>query len=374
MRFVPVTPCRVVDTRNARGDFGGPAITGGTSRDFAIPQGSCGIPSSARAYALNVTVVPHGSLGYLTIWPSGGTRPVVSTLNSVDGRIKANAAIVPAGISQAVSVFASNTTDVVVDISGYFITDSSAYAFFPLTPCRVIDTRKGTGPLGGPSLKSAQQREFPVQISSCNIPGTAQAYSFNVTAVPQNGGPLSYLTTWPAGQSRPLVSTLNAPTGTITANAAIVPAGTGGDIMAFASGNNTDLVIDVNGYFAAANSGANPLSLYTLSPCRVLDTRLIPPGLPFTGQWTVNVAGSSCSAPLSAGAYVLNATVVPPGSLGYLTLWPDGQLQPLVSTLNAVDGAITSNMAVIPAANGSIDAYAAGLTQLILDISSYFAP
>jgi hypothetical protein len=57
-----------------------------------------------------------------------------------------------------------------------------------------------------------------------------------------------------------------------------------------------------------------------------------------------------------------------------LTLWPDGQDRPTVSTLNAVDGAITSNMAIVPTANGSIDAYANELTQLILDISSYFAP
>ena len=66
---------------------------------------------------------------------------------------------------------------------------------------------------------------------------------------------------------------------------------------------------------------------------------------------------------------------MPPGSLGYLTLWPDGQQQPVVSTLNATDGSITNNMAIVPAGNqGQIDAYANGLTQLILDISSYFAP
>ncbi len=105
LRFVPVTPCRVVDTRNAHGAFGGPAIGGGTSRDFTIPQGSCSIPATARAYALNTTVIPHGPLSYLTIWPTGATRPVVSTLNSLDGRIKANAAIIPAGTSQAVSVY-----------------------------------------------------------------------------------------------------------------------------------------------------------------------------------------------------------------------------------------------------------------------------
>ena len=62
------------------------------------------------------------------------------------------------------------------------------------------------------------------------------------------------------------------------------------------------------------------------------------------------------------------------GALGYLTLWPDGAAQPLVSTLNALDGSITYNMAIVPSTNGKIDAYASGITQLVLDISSYFAP
>jgi hypothetical protein len=57
-----------------------------------------------------------------------------------------------------------------------------------------------------------------------------------------------------------------------------------------------------------------------------------------------------------------------------LTLWPDGSSQPLVSTLNALDGSISSNMAIVPTNNGKVDAFASGITQLILDISSYFAP
>jgi hypothetical protein len=56
--------------------------------------------------------------------------------------------------------------------------------------------------------------------------------------------------------------------------------------------------------------------------------------------------------PASASAFVLNTAVVPPGSLGFLALWPEGQPQPLVSTLNAVDGALSSNMATVPSTNG----------------------
>ena len=227
--FVPMTPCRVADTRNATGPFGGPSIAGETTRSFVIPSSACGVPSTAAAYSLNVTAVPQVGLAYLTVWPTGVTQPVVSILNS-DGRVKANAAIVPAGTSGAISVYATNTTDVVLDINGYFVPAStpSALAFYPLTPCRVADTRDAAGLLGGPSLVGMQSRAFPILTSTCNIPSSAQAYSLNFTAVPQAG--LGYLSAWPTGLAWPGVSTLNvSPGNPVVANAAIVPAGTGGD-------------------------------------------------------------------------------------------------------------------------------------------------
>jgi hypothetical protein len=344
-------------------------MSAGSTRSFAIPNSTCGIPSTAQAYSVNVTVVPKVKLAYLTMFPCGQTQPFVSTLNS-DHRVKAAAAIVPAGTNGAVCIYVTDDTDVVLDINGYFVpaTNPAALAFFPVTPCRLVDTRLAPEPLGGPSLQGNGARSFPVRSSSCNVPAAAQAYSLNFTSVP-NGG-LDYLTTWPTGQLQPPVSTLNAPTGAITANAAIVTAGTNGAISVFAS-NNSDLVIDINGYFAPPGPGG--LSLINVAPCRVLDTRIPSGSPPFKGTRDANVAASGCGAPASAQAYVLNATVVPPGVLGYLTLWPQGATQPVVSTLNANDAAITSNMAIVPTTNGSINAFAQDLTHLVLDISAYFA-
>jgi hypothetical protein len=292
-------------------------------------------------------------------------------LNSYDGRVKANAAIVPAGNGGAVSVYVTDLTNVILDINGYFVlaNDASApLAFFPVTPCRLVDTRNPSGSLGGPTLTAGQARSFPVRSSSCNLPATAQAYSLNFTAVPR--GPLGYLTTWPTGTTLPLVSTLNAPTGTVTANAAILPAGTNGDISVYVT-DASDVIIDVNGYFAPATSGT-PLSLYPVAPCRVVDTRQTTGS--FSGSLQEDMTAGSCGIPASAKTVVLNATVVPSQGLGFLTLWPDGQTQPLASTLNAYDGQVTSNMAIVPTSNsGVIDAFATDLTQLILDTSGYFA-
>ncbi len=375
LQFVPLSqPCRAVDTRPGNG--GGGPIQGGTFQSFPISgAGTCGALPSAAAYSMNVSVVPNGSLSYLTVWPAGQPRPLASTLNSLDGRIKANAAIIPAGTSGEISVYATNTTNVIVDINGYFApVSSSTLAFYPLTPCRIADTRKSNFPqgLGPPFLTGGQERAFPMlNATNCNIPSNAAAYSLNFSVVPH--GSLFYMTVWPTGETRPTVSTLNDIPGTIIANAAIVVAGTNGNVSVYPT-NDTDVIIDINGYFAPAGTGG--LSLYAAAPCRVIDTRHVGNGQPFSGTLTppVDVAGSPCGIPAAAQAYVFNASVVPYGALGYLTLWPDGAAQPLVSTLNALDGSISSNMAIVPSTNGKVDAYASGLTQLILDISSYFAP
>jgi hypothetical protein len=344
------------------------------ARDFSIPLGDCNIPSDALAFSLNVTVVPPpgGRLGFLTIWPTGQAQPAISTLNSLDGRIKANAALVPAGAHGAVTLYANNNTDVLLDINGYFAPASGqSLQFYPVAPCRVLDTRNPAGALGGPSLTSKKERDFPVLSSNCRISSSAQAYSMNFTVIPVGGLPLGYLTVWPAGHDQPQVSTLNNLTATVVANAAIVPAGDDGAIAVYPS-QNTDLVGDINGYFAAPGPGG--FSFYASSPCRVIDTRNS--GGAFVGKRSppVDVVGSNCGIPNTARAFVFNATAIPQPRLGYLTLWPDWEQQPTTSTLNAIDGAITSNMAIVPNHDGWTDEYASGITQLILDISSYFAP
>ena len=166
VQFVPLTPCRVYDTRPSHGGSG--PIQGGTAQAFNLPQlsqaKSCGDLSSASAYSLNVTVIPQGTLGYLTLWPTGEGQPTVSTLNSVDGRVKANAAITPAGTHGAVSVYVTNTTDVVIDIDGYFApVTGSTLAFYPLTPCRVVDTRKDSflPDLGPPAVVRQYAAQLP---------------------------------------------------------------------------------------------------------------------------------------------------------------------------------------------------------------------
>jgi hypothetical protein len=252
LQFYPLAPCRVADTRGFgfTGTQGPPSLAAGTSRDFQV-SGLCGVPLTAAAYSLNVTVVPQtGSLDYLTTWPTGQTMPNASTLNSWNGTAVANAALVPAGTNGDIGIFASDATNVLFDINGYYAPAGTGGSdFYPMTPCRVADTRGFgfTGQFGAPSMAGNTSRSFPVPSSVCNVPATAEAYSLNVTVVPQTSS-LDYLTTWPTGQTMPNASTLNSWTGTAVANAALVPAGTAGAISIYAS-DPTNVLFDINGYF-----------------------------------------------------------------------------------------------------------------------------
>ncbi len=380
LRFVPIQPCRIADTRSPESPFGGPSLGGGTLRAFAVPQSACGIPATAQAYSLNVTVVPYGRLSYLTLWPAGQVQPGVSTLNSWSGAVVANAAIVPAGAGGAVNVFVTDPTDVILDINGYFdsAAGANAYSFYPATPCRVADTRNPDGPFGGPSMQSSEARDFTIPSSPCGLPASAKAYSLNVTVVPD---PivhyLGFLTTWAAGQAKPGVSTLNSWNGKVVANAAIVPAGANGAVSVFVT-DPTDVILDTNGYFAAPG-GAGALSFYPVPPCRVADTRGAdgPLGGPIMAAQTARafpIPSSACGIPAAAAAYSMNVTVVPDGVLSYLTAWPTGASQPNVSTLNSFDGSVVANAAIVPAGTaGAISVFVTDRTHVILDVNGYFA-
>jgi hypothetical protein len=260
LQFYPLPPLRCVDTRplanggsfSANSTFGSPPLDGMNPRSFPIPQSTCGASASASAYSFNVSVAPSAPpLYFLAAYPTGGTLPGVSTINSFDGTTLANAAIVPNAAGGLVNFFASNPTDFFADINGYFAPPGpQGLNFYAVPPCRLVDTR-ANNTFGGPTLNANETRSFPLPQGSCGIPsGTAvTAYSLGITVYPPAGAGLYYLTTWPTGGPQPFVSTLNDPfPGVPIANAALVPAGTGGAINVFVT-NTTDLTIDIAGYF-----------------------------------------------------------------------------------------------------------------------------
>jgi hypothetical protein len=120
--FIGITPCRLVDTRQAGfpAGFGPPALTAGVPRNFVLP-GRCGIPAAAEAVSLNVTVTNTQGAGFILIFPQGDAQPDVSTLNYVAGQTVANAAVVPLGAGGGITVIAGvSGTALILDTNGYY--------------------------------------------------------------------------------------------------------------------------------------------------------------------------------------------------------------------------------------------------------------
>ena len=125
--------------------------------------------------------------------------------------------------------------------------------FVALSPCRLVDTRPQSGfpaPYGPPFLSPGVTRDFPIA-GHCGVPAGATAVSFNFTVVRTRG--LGYLATYPQGESWPGTSTLNYVAGQIVANSAAIALGSTGALTVFVSGSQSDLIIDINGYYGGSS-------------------------------------------------------------------------------------------------------------------------
>jgi PKD repeat protein len=127
----------------------------------------------------------------------------------------------------------------------------SAVLFYTLPPCRVLDTRNPTGPLGAPSLQPGATRTFDVAASSCGIPATAKAISVNLAVTGPVGS--GHLTLYPGDAVQaPLAGTINFSANQTRANNAMLPLasdGSGTIKVLAGSGGTVDFILDVNGYF-----------------------------------------------------------------------------------------------------------------------------
>ncbi|MBI4906163.1 MAG: hypothetical protein HY820_21190 [Acidobacteria bacterium] len=385
LKFVPLPPCRLMETRalynfeGRTGAFGPPSLNAAETRTLNLQTSNvCSVPAIAKAYVVNVTLIPKTTTDFVTVWPAGDPRPAYWTVRSPDGQIVANSSIVRAGTNSGISLYTSDAADLLIDISGYY-TDSTAVtglAFYPMTPCRVIDTRvqyrPQAGPFGPPSMGSRETRKFKFPSTPyCTVPNAA-AYSVTLTAVPP--GALAYITAWPDGGPMPNVSSINSFAGRTLANSVIIPASADGTIDVFAY-DSTDFLMDINGYLAP-DDGVNGQLYFPVTQCRINDSTISGSPFPDATTRTIPVAGAvSCpGVPATARGYALNFTAIPNGNpMPFLTAFPTGQAQPTASILNAFQGQTVSNSAIIAAgANGAIDVYAYRRTDVVVEISGYF--
>ncbi len=395
LQFYPLTsPVRLLDTRfgtspNACSQPNLP-IAAGTSRNQPA-RNFCGLPANAAAITGNVTTVQSGG-GYLTLYPSDAVQPTVASTNYGVNEIINNVFTVGLGNADgAFNIFALSATDVVVDVTGYYAPPGIGGLYFhPLpAPVRLLETRVGL-PVGcvkpGVPLIGGLDSLQTATTACTGIPATARAVVGNATTVsPQAPG---YLTIFPADAARPLVASSNYNAGQVVNGPFTTGLSAAGQFKVFTTAT-TDLVIDLLGYYSADAVDANGQGLLftpLTHPVRLLETRAgLPvgcyrPGAPLNGnQVYLQVARGACDGltiPINALGVVGNATTVLPVSGGFLTLWPSSATQPTVATANYNSGQVINRHFIVGLGNadGAFKMFSSATTELVIDLSGYFAP
>ena len=249
--YTPITPLRICDTRtgNPSGLSGIEAQCNSkepqANSSFGIDVAGVGdIASNATAVALTVTAVEPQSAGYISVYPSG-SFPGTSNLNFTTGDTIANSVVVPLSSAGQLEIYVSATTNVLVDISGYY--SSSGSMVDVASPVRICDTRSGSGePYAGDTLGSSSVLQLKVA-GAGGIPDTATAVVINVTVT--NTTAISYLTAYPAGSTQPVASNLNWQPGATLADLVVVKIGSSGMVNIYNHAGSTDVIVDVEGWY-----------------------------------------------------------------------------------------------------------------------------
>lgn len=373
--YVPITPTRVLDTRNGTGAPKAKVGPNGTiavnvTNGVTLPANS----GTISAVVMNVTATDETGSGVITAYPDGGALPAASNLNFPAHTNIPNLVTVKVGADGKVALHngSSASTDLLGDVEGYYVESAAGSYYLPNTPTRVLDTRKGTGGFSGAVGPNAT---ISLSISQCK--STATAVALNVTAVSPTAN--GVVTVYPATASLPNSSNLNYSAGETVPNAVVVEVGSNGKVdLHNGSSGSVQLVADLEGCYSTTLGSA----FVPITPYRALDTRS------GTGQESVSpieVPPDSNatwwfqdSRPEPTGdevATVLNVTVTQPQAGGEITAYPSSGKVPTASNLNFEAGQTVPNLVMVASPNAAISLYngSKGKTQLIADVFGYFS-
>jgi hypothetical protein len=357
--FRPTQPTRLLDTRPGPNQVGysGPKPVAGATVELQI-AGRAGMPAEGiGAVALNLTATEASAPGFVTAWPSGSPRPVVSSLNleRADQTIP-NLVVVPVGSNGRVSVFTLSGTHLIADVFGWF---PSAGALHAVQPERLLDTRPGPTRIGYVGDKPVERSTVELQVSGrAGLPQTGvQVAVLNVTMT-ETEAP-GFVTVWPSGSARPMTSNLNASVaGQTIPNFVMVPVGPNGKINLFTFAGS-HLLVDIVGWLP-------PHSGYVPTPAspspRVLDTRgnggaPLPPV----------AAGSSVTVP-GAGVQLVNVVATDTRGPGFVTIFPNDTSMPTASNLNIERvGQTIANAALVNGSSTGYRVFTLSSTHLVID-------
>lgn len=363
-RLVTVDPVRLIDTRNAS------VVPSSTAIDVDVAGA---VADRATAAIVNITVTDSSGAGYITAWPAGTERPIVSSLNfTSDAGAEANIATIKVGLDGRISFYASSDVHLIVDLLGYYTPVSSPVAqgrFVALSPTRVLDTRsRPTKVEPNGRVRVPLAGKLPVDL------GTVGSVVANLTATDADAA--GYFAIYPASRPAPPTSNLNiGGPGQTRANQVIVPVDANGEIEIY-SESGAHVLLDVVGYFTNDRAPASTSGLFVpLTPRRICDTRSdhrCGSSLQPSRTTTIELTGFE---PVVPSAVVGNLTATRAIGPGFTTVWPAGMgTRPEVSTIN-VDrtGQTRANQVILGAGlNRTWEVFSESGGDIILDIDGFF--
>jgi hypothetical protein len=372
--YHPIPPVRLLDTRVGNGLTG--KLTAGAPRTFRITTRG-NIPVGAAAITANATIVNAGTASSVYIGPTEIARPPTFTIKFNKNDVTAfgiTVALSETGTLSATYMATSGTTDLVLDVTGYFTPDGSGDTYHPLTPIRLLDTRYGNGLSG--KLVASVPRTFLVA-GRGGVPTYAKAVTGNLTVTGSNCSYAVYI--GPAAIAKPDASTINFGKGQIRANSLTVilsPTGTLSATFLSSAGKTTDLVFDVTGFYTADLTGD---SYVPIPPARTLDTRVangLPGKVSANAPRTFQVTGRG-RIPLTATGVTGILSVANQTSSYAVFLGPVATAKPSTSALNfEKTDAAANGVTVALGAGGSLSVtFLAGTgntTNILLDVTGYF--
>lgn len=334
----PLTPARVLDTRDGTGLSGVPHRLGdGETITFPV-LGVGGVPTTGvTSVVVNLTATDAGNAGWLALHPSDEAWSGSSSVNFPTGGTAPNMAIVAVGADGRVALRnCCGNVDAVVDVVGWFggADAGPALGFRAMPPVRAIDTRTAGAPLG-------PDETLRLPIAGTVVPAAARAVVVNLTAT--GGTAATFVTAYPGDDAMPLASSLNVAAGETRPNLVTVKLGADGTIALTNHAGRVHLIVDVVGYYDGSHSPGG--RVVSGNPMRLFDTRDTNQPVGPGGRGYLDFADDrGC---VLVEAVVMNVTATGPTAASYLTVYPDSGDVPLASSLNVVPGQTIANLVMV---------------------------
>jgi hypothetical protein len=374
--YVALAPTRIADTRSNSGFQNAGRRLGQAGTLGVQVSGVGGVPNTGVAAAvMNVTVVDPTTESFVTVFPEGTTQPVVANLNFGAGETISNLVTVPIGSQGGVTIYNhSGSTDVVVDIEGYYTTTAESTGLYdPVPPVRLFGTLTGGGAVGPGASQSVL-----VTGGATGVPAGASAVVANVTAA--GSAEAGFLTAFPApntgAPTPPPTASVTFAAGQAIGNRVIIPVGKNGSIEIYNHTGTTHVDVDLYGYYTGA-AGQLGSAFVPIAPTRVTDTRVGANGTPISAGSEQNFNFLSDGVPSPATALVANVTVLSGGDSGYLAIFPStDSIPPGVGDINFAAKAISQDLALAPLNGAATELFNSSATpvNIVIDAFGYFAP